>query len=99
MDVIKLKIQGTQETISPIEFNVDTVYIRTNIQRIETDVFSGWEYDEEQYNIKDYLVKMANNNLILSEENNLLRAQNEAISERSDFLEELIAEMAIMVYE
>ncbi len=34
----------------------------------------------------------------LKAENNLLKAQNQALTERTDFHEELIAEMAMMVY-
>ena len=94
-----MKIQGTQQTVSSIEFNVDTVYIRTNIQRIETDEFTGWEYDEEQYSLKEYLSEMANKSLILTEENDLLKAQNDALSGQTQFLEECIVEMATMIYE
>jgi hypothetical protein len=36
--------------------------------------------------------------LQLEEENNLLMMQNQAITERSDFLEDVIAEMAMEVY-
>ncbi|MFP7447165.1 hypothetical protein SFC50_26070 [Bacillus infantis] len=34
----------------------------------------------------------------LEDENNLLKMQNQAITERSDFLEDVIAEMAMEVY-
>jgi predicted RNA-binding protein Jag len=36
--------------------------------------------------------------LQLEEENNLLKMQNQAITERSNFLEDVIAEMAMEVY-
>ena len=46
-EVIKLrKLRGSQVTVPKIEVNVDTVYIRTNIERIEEEDFAGWEYDE-----------------------------------------------------
>ncbi|MEC0092924.1 hypothetical protein [Paenibacillus macquariensis] len=35
---------------------------------------------------------------LLEQENTLLTAQNQAISERADFIDEVIAEMAMMVY-
>ena len=35
----------------------------------------------------------------LKNENVLLKAQNQALTERTDFHEELIAEMAMMVYQ
>lgn len=49
-----LKVNGTQENISNLEVNVDTVYIRSNINRIETEDFTGWEYDEIQYALNEY---------------------------------------------
>lgn len=49
-----LKVRGSQETVLNLEVNVDTVYIRDNIQRIETEMFTGWEYDEIQYSLREY---------------------------------------------
>ena len=37
--------------------------------------------------------------LELQTENNLLKAQNQAISERADFHEDLITDMAMMIYQ
>ena len=48
-------VQGSQKTIPPIEVNVDTVYVRTNVVRIETEDFTGWQYDEVQYPIREYM--------------------------------------------
>ena len=54
-------VTGTQETIpNEIEFNVDTVYVRSNIRRIEINnkrrdtVSEVWCYDETQYDLKEY---------------------------------------------
>lgn len=49
-----LKVRGSQESVPNLEVNTDTVYIRTNITRIEVDGFVGWEYDENQYDIREY---------------------------------------------
>lgn len=38
-----------------IEVNKDTVYIRSNIAQIDTEDFKGWEYDEIQYDSREYL--------------------------------------------
>ena len=38
-----------------IEVNKDTVYIRSNITQIDTENFKGWEYDEMQYDSKEYV--------------------------------------------
>lgn len=56
-----INVQGTQ-LIQPleIEVNIDTVYVRSNIQRIETEDFAGWQYDEKQYGIREYLELISN---------------------------------------
>lgn len=46
--------------IPSIEVNVDTVYLRTNIEKVEEEEFEGWEYDEVQYPIQQYIEKLAN---------------------------------------
>ena len=51
-------VRGSQTTVPQVEVNVDTVYIRSNIRRIETEDFTGWEYDEVQYNLRDYIGKI-----------------------------------------
>lgn len=51
-------VKGNQEYIKRVESNVDTVYIRSNIKRIETDDFTGWEYDEIQLDKDEYLEKL-----------------------------------------
>lgn len=49
-------VQGSQlNQPQEVEVNVDTVYVRSNIQRIETEYFIGWQYDEIQYGIREYL--------------------------------------------
>lgn len=61
-------VQGTMETVQEVEFNVDTVYVRTNIQRVETEDFTGWQYDEIQYDYKEYVAILHTQNLALKEE-------------------------------
>lgn len=53
-------VKGSQENVPQIEVNIDTVYIRSNIKRIETEDFIGWEYDEVQYELREYISKLAN---------------------------------------
>lgn len=50
-----MKTRGTQETVPDVEVNVDTVYIRTNITKIEEEDFNGWEYDEVQYDKNEFI--------------------------------------------
>jgi len=54
------KIRGTQEHVPAVEVNIDTVYIRSNIKRIEEEDFIGWEYDEVQYDKNKYIEQLTN---------------------------------------
>jgi hypothetical protein len=53
------KIRGTMETVPSVEVNIDTVYIRSNITKVDTENFKGWEYDEVQYEVKEYISSLA----------------------------------------
>lgn len=64
-------VKSTAERIPSIEVNVDTVYIRTNIVKIDEEDFEGWQYDEVQYQ-KDRYIEL------ISEENNDLKQRIEA---------------------
>ncbi len=55
------KIRGTQKEVSQVEVNVDTVYVRSNIVRIDEEDFNGWEYDEEVYNKNNYIEQLTKN--------------------------------------
>ena len=55
-----MKVRGTQAIVKPVEVNVDTVYVRTDIKRIDDEDFEGWEYDEETYSTKEYIEKLTN---------------------------------------
>nr|DAZ34681.1 MAG TPA: hypothetical protein [Caudoviricetes sp.] len=51
-----MKIRGTQLTKpQPVEIYADTVYLRSNIERIETGEFTGWEYEETQLSLPAYM--------------------------------------------
>lgn len=60
-------VRSTREHISEVEVGVDTVYLRTNIKRVDEDDFSGWEYQEIQYDKNKYIE-------LLSKENNELKS-------------------------
>ena len=49
------KVRGTMLTVPNIEVNKDTVYIRSNIKQITDEDFTGWEYDEVQYDSREYI--------------------------------------------
>lgn len=48
------------KSVPSIEVNVDTVYIRSEIKRVEEAEFSGWEYNEIQYPLQEYIETLAN---------------------------------------
>lgn len=49
------KVRSTAKHIPYVEVNKDTVYVRSNIQQVEEMEFSGWEYDEIQYSLREYI--------------------------------------------
>ena len=67
-------VRGSQEKIDGIEFNVDTIYIRTNIRRekelINEKEFEFWVYDEIQYTYNEYLEVLDKKNKIQENTNN-----------------------------
>ena len=50
-----MKIQSTAIEVKPIEVRNDKVYIRKNIVRIDEKDFHGWEYDETEIPLEQYL--------------------------------------------
>ena len=59
-----MKVRGTQESIPFIEIGKTNVYIRTNVERIEEEEFSGWEYDEEIISIPEYISILSDKNSV-----------------------------------
>lgn len=73
--MIEIKnVRGSMETVPPIEIGKDTVYIRSNITKLETEEFTGWEYDEIQYSKDEYIALIAQSNNTIQEQ--LLQTQN-----------------------
>lgn len=86
-----MKVQGTQEIVKEIEVNVDTVYVRSNIIRVETEDFNGWEYDEEQYDKDEFIEKITEENKVTQEENEALKsAQAETNTTLLEFMEAIL---------
>lgn len=50
------------ETVFSVDIDIDTVYIRSNIVKINTPEFTGWEYDEIQYGKDEYIEKITTQN-------------------------------------
>lgn len=78
-----IKVRGSQDSIPPLEINVDTVYVRYNVSRIESEDFTGWEYDEVQYGLKEYI------EVIGTENENLKATQLETNALVLDLMESL----------
>ena len=62
-----MRVRGSMETVPEIEVNVDTVYVRTNIVKVEEEDFVGWEYDEAQISKDKYIEKIAKENEALKD--------------------------------
>ena len=62
-----MRVRGSMETVPEIEVNVDTVYVRTNIVKVEEEDFVGWEYDEAQISKDEYIEKIAKENEALKD--------------------------------
>lgn len=60
-------VQSTRKHIPEVEVNVDTVYVRKNIRRIEEYDFDGWEYEEIQYEKNNYIELLSKENKELKE--------------------------------
>lgn len=58
-------VRSTAKNVPSIEVNVDTVYVRSDIERVEEMEFSGWEYDEIQYKKDNYIELISKSTEIL----------------------------------
>lgn len=56
-------VQGSMDTVKEVEFNVDTIYVRSNVVRLD-DV---WQYDEIQYTYQEWAELNSNKISILTE--------------------------------
>ena len=52
------RVKGSQESVPYVEIGKTDVYIRTNVERIESDEFEGWEYDEEIISLPTYIDRL-----------------------------------------
>ena len=88
-----LNIRGSQEVVSNLEINLDTVYLRNNITRIESEDFTGWQYDEIQYSLREYQEIVGNKTNSLELENAELWFENILLKVKSEYNEQEIAEL------
>lgn len=87
-------VTGTQSEVPPLEINVDTVYIRTNIvQEIDENGNFYWKYDEEQLSLIEYFKKiLPENESAIIELTNLLYSYQNSINNA-------LAELSIIIGE
>lgn len=50
--------RGTQQHVKPVEVSACTVYVRSDIKQVDEDGFTGWEYDEDTYPLKEYIERL-----------------------------------------
>lgn len=55
-------VRSTAENVPYVEVNKDTVYVRSNVERVEEVEFSGWEYEETQYSLRQYIESLSSSN-------------------------------------
>ena len=80
-------VKGNMETVKKIEFNIDTVYVRNNIIKVESEDFTGWQYDEIQYTYQEWTEFNTSKISILEAENEKLKQE---LSITQDAVNELI---------
>lgn len=93
---ITQSVRSTREYVPSIEVNknrygmADTVYIRSNIKRVEEVEFSGWEYDEIEYTIHEYLENLTSeeDSEMLALMVSMLMSEVDMLTARINILEE-----------
>ena len=78
-------VRGTQEQVPVIEVSKDTVYVRSDIKRVEEIDFSGWEYNEIQYGLQEYI-----ENLTLSSDTESIALLLAMLMSEIDYLKDRI---------
>lgn len=65
-------VRGSMVEVPSLELGVDTVYMRSNVIRIDEEEFNGWQYNEIQMSKDEYIEKIAKEKDILQETVNVL---------------------------
>lgn len=86
------KVQGTQDEVPKLEINVDTVYLRENIQKkIDSEGNPFWEYDEIQLSLMEYFKK------IFPDNENAIGELSLLFSSYQNQVDSALAELSIVV--
>lgn len=78
-------VRSTAKQVPYIEVNKDTVYVRNDIKRVEEDEFNGWEYDEVQYGLQEYI-----ENLTLSSDTESMASLLAMLMSEIDYLKDRV---------
>lgn len=98
-------VQGSQVSVPEVEVNIDTVYVRTNIQRMSKvdehtqQKVEYWQYDEIQYTNQEWIQILTNKNKEMQESQRLQDVDINATQEMVDFLLMQSAEMPMTLKE
>lgn len=90
------KVRGSAEQAQPLVVGKDTVYVHDNITQLHIDSDGNptdnlFEYHEIQYDYTEYFHMMLEKDILQT-------AQIRALSDRNDFNEDCMAEMASIIY-
>lgn len=83
-------VRATSKYIPSIEVNVDTVYIRSNIIKVDEEEFKGWEYDEMQYTIREWQELVGTKTDLLQEDVNDVAELTTIVAMDKDDLAEML---------
>lgn len=78
-------VRSTATQVPYVEVNKDTVYVRSDIERVEEVEFSGWEYNEVQYGLQEYI-----ENLTLSSDTESIALLLAMLMSEIDYLKDRI---------
>ena len=85
-------VRGTQLSVSKLEINVDTVYIRDNIiEKYDEDGNKYWEYDEIQLTLSEYFKN------IIPENEKAIGELSLLFSTYQSQVDEALAELSILI--
>ncbi|MBD8037075.1 hypothetical protein H9635_09990 [Solibacillus sp. A46] len=84
------KIYKYEDSIIGITNNIEVFSFKGVIDFTELELGEGQEFDMPEINEKDRILQ-------LEQENKLLKAQNNALTERTDFHEEVLTEIILTI--
>lgn len=75
-EILNVRCSQT-EMPAVVEVNVDTVYVREGIVRIDEEGFRGWQYNEKQYDKNEYIELLVKDEQVTSLETQLTQTNTD----------------------